>query len=165
MHSSPWFVRPPEGLRRKRQAVSIFILMVIGISAVANAADLRCGPYGTYFSDWPSQWDHTLLSKSSPSGYAATIVVTKIEPVNPVLTRTHEHYGPVPLPAGQYELFNNKLLFWDRYRWVAIGRSANSYWLGPPQLWSYEEVLRIHSSPAGDGKGHCVRAQIREAPN
>lgn len=147
-------------------AVATLFAAAIGSSPIASAADARCGASGIYFSGWPSQeWDHTLLSRSTSGGYAATAVVTKAASCHPCGFTTDVKYGPIPLPAGQYRLFNDKLWFWDRNRWVAIGHSVNPYWLGAPQLWSYENVLLIHSSPAGDGKGQCVSAQIRGAPH
>lgn len=154
-------IRPASRLSLR----TIILAAAIGISPIASAADLRCGSSGVYFSDWPSQeWGHTLLSKSSSGGYAATTVVSKTGPCRPCDYTTEEKHGPIPLPAGQYRLFNDKLWFWDRDRWVAIGHSVNPYWLGAPQLWSYENVLLIHSSRASNGKGQCVSAQIRGAP-
>jgi hypothetical protein len=145
---------------------TMIMVAAIGISPIANAADATCGSSAVYFSDWPTQeWGHTLLSKSSSGGYVATTVVTKTEPCRLCDDTTEEKHGPIPLPAGQYRLFDGKLLFWDRDRWVAIGHSVNPYWLGAPELWSYENVLQIHSSPVGDGKGQCVSAQIRGLPD
>jgi hypothetical protein len=152
-------------VRRLTRQILILIL-AIGISPIASAAGARCGASGVYLSHWPSQeWDHTLLSKSSSGNYAATIVVTKAAQCRPCGFTTDEKHGPIPLPAGQYSVFNDELLFWDRDRWVAIGHSVNPYWLGAPQLWSYENVLRIHSSPALDGKSRCVSAEIRGVPD
>ena len=69
-------------------------------------------------------------------------------------------HGPIPLPVGQYTEFNNNLMFWDGRRWIAVGYYTYPDLMGSPQVRAYENVLRIQSRPAGDGKGQCLSTQI-----
>lgn len=139
----------------------IVLIGALGIPSAANATDLRCGASGIYFSAWPSEEpDYTLISRSKTGRYSATTVVTKTGPCRPCHYETNDMHGPIPLPVGQYTEFNNNLMFWDGRRWIAVGYYTYPDLMGSPQVRAYENVLRIQSRPAGDGKGQCLSTQI-----